>query len=211
MTSTTRGHRRQPGGGAAEAAGEGLVLSVPGDLARAAASGDRVLYVAEVDGRPKAAAVVHDGPASEGAGGDGWYVESWAVCDVVELPAEFVAERGYEVWTDPAGRIVPTRRLEVFRGAEHCDWQDMTFLRLGRWHDDVPTFVRDPEPDPYLREYVAEPFVAGTTVPPDAVDSGFRRGGDRLWLAPDEARAYVGATPDDVELWPRVVRRLGCD
>ncbi|UMG93142.1 hypothetical protein [Nocardioides sp. TF02-7] len=199
-----------PGGAVETAHSEGL-WSMPRDLAVAAESDDRVLYVAEVAGRAKAALVVHDGEGSDGAGGDGWYVESWAVCDVVELPTDFVEELGYEVWTDAAGRIVPTRRLEVFRGAEHCDWQDMTFLSLGRWDDQAPTFVRDPDPDPYLRRYLAEPYLPHTTLPPDAVDTGFRRGQARLWLAPDRSRAYVGTAPDDVEMWPRLVERLGCE
>lgn len=189
---------------------EGL-WSMPRDLAVAAESDDRVLYVAEVAGRPKAALIVHDGQGTEGAGGDGWYPESWAVCDLVELPADFVAELGYEIWTDAGGQIVPTRRLTVFRGAEHCDWQDMTFLSLGTWDDQAPTFVRDPDPDPYLSEYLAEPYLPHTTLPADAVDSGVRRGQDRLWLAPDRARAYVGTAPGDVEMWPRMVKRLGCE
>ncbi len=188
---------------------EGLWLSMPPDLAVAAETDDRVLYVAEVAGRPKAALIVHDGQGSEGAGGDGWYVESWAVCDVVELPAGFVEERGYEVWTDADGQVVPTDRLEVFRGPEHCDQQDMTFLSLGPWGR-TPTFVRDPDPEPYLRDYLSEPYQPHTALPADAVDSGFRRGDDRLWLAPDRARAYVGAARDDVEMWPRIVKRLTC-
>ena len=190
---------------------EGLFLSLPADLAVAARSEDRVLYVAEVAGAAKAAVIVHDGDGSEGAGGDGWYAESWAGCDIVELPADFVEELGYEVWTDADGQVVPTRRLEVFRGAEHCDWQDMTFLSLGRWDDQVPTFVRDPDPDPYLREYLAEPYQAHTALPAKAIESGYRHGKDRLWLAPDQSRAYVGAAPDDVEMWPRMVKRLGCE
>ena len=198
-----------PAGAVRTAGSEGLG-SMPPDLAVAADSDDRVLYVAEVAGLRKAALIVHDGEGSEGAGGDGWYVESWAVCDIVELPAEFVEEHGYEVWTDADGQTVPTRRLEVFRGAEHCDWQDMTFLSLGHWDEQVPTFVRDPDPDPYLREYLAEPYSAHTTLPADVVDSGFRRGEDRLWLAPDRSRAYVGASPDDVEMWVRMVKELGC-
>lgn len=198
-----------PAGAVETAHGEGLA-PMPRDLVVAAESEDRVLYVAEVAGRPKAALIVHDGQGSEGAGGDGWYPESWAVCDIVELPADFVEELGYEIWTDADGRIVPTRRLEVLRGPEHCDWQDMTFLSLGRWDDQAPTFVRDPDPEPYLREYLAEPYLPHVTLPAGAVDSGFRRGRDRLWLAPDRSRAYVGTAPDDVEMWPRMVQPLGC-
>ena len=189
---------------------ERLFLSMPGRLAVAAKSDDRVLYVVEVAGVPKGALIVHDGQGSEGAGGDGWYAESWALCDIVELPAEIVEELGYEVWFDADGKAVPTRQLEVVRGPEHCSWQDMTFLSLGQWDEQVPTFVRDPKPDPALRKYLAEPFLPSTTLPADAVDSGFRRGEDVLWLAPDRSRAYVGPTPDDVEMWPHMVEQLAC-
>ena len=47
-------------------------------------------------------------------------------------------------------------------------------------------------------------------LPDDAVDTGFRHDGDRLWLAPDRTRVYVGGSPDDVEVWPRTVQPLGC-
>ncbi|MDN4175509.1 hypothetical protein QWY28_21275 [Nocardioides sp. SOB77] len=196
-----------PEGAVRTAFSEGLWLSLPSDLARAAITDDRVLWVAEVEGRVKAAVVVHDGEGSAGAGGDGWYVESWARCDVVELPADFVEGLGHEVWTDVDGRLVPTTELEVHAGPEHCDWQDMTFLRLPGDRR-RPTFLRDPEPE--LRGYVAEPYRAHTTLPADAVDTGYRRGEDRLWTAPGDARVYVGADPDDVELWPRLVESLGC-
>lgn len=185
---------------------EGLFLSMPQELKVAAETADRVLYVAEVDGLPKAALIVHDGAGSEGAGGDGWYAESWAVCDAVELPGDFVEQSGYEVWTDADGRSVPTTELEVVRGPEHCDWQDMTFLTLRRGEDS--TFVRNADPD--LGDYFAEPYREHAELPADAVDTGFRHGDDRLWLAPDRARAYVGATPGDVEVWPRTVQPLGC-
>ena len=62
----------------------------------------------------------------------------------------------------------------------------------------------------FVRDYLAEPYQPHTELPTDAVDSGFRRDGDRLWLAPDRSRAYVGASPDDVELWPRMAKRLTC-
>lgn len=186
---------------------EGLFLTVPADLAVAAEEDDRVLYIAEVDGRAKAALVVHEGDATQGAGGDGWYAESWAVCDVVELPADFVEELGYEVWTDADGRVVPTSELQVVHGPEHCDWQEMTFLSFGP-QDAGPTFVRGAMPD--LADYFAEPYRGHVPLPQEAVDTGYRHGDDRLWLLPDRSRAYVGEDPDDVELWPRMVERLGC-
>ena len=104
---------------------------------------DRVLYVVEVDGVVKEAVIVHDGPATKGAGGPGWYVESWAHCDYAELPRSFTDSIGLQVWQDANGHAVPTTTLESWTGPEHCDWQSMTFLDLG-----TATYVREPQPGP---------------------------------------------------------------
>lgn len=164
---------------------------------------DRVLYVVEVDGVVKQAVIVHDGPATEGAGGPGWYVESWARCDYAELPRDFTDSIGLQVWTDAQGDRVPTTTIESSTGPEHCDWQSMTFLSLGD-----AEYVRDPQPG--LEEFVAGSYQEHAVLPDDAVDTGYQRSGDHLWLSPDKARAYVG-TPRDVEVWPREVQPLGCD
>lgn len=183
------------------AAGEWLFGGVQEGLSRAASEGDRVLYVVEVDGVVKQAVIVRDGPATDGAGGDGWYVESWAHCDYVELPRSFTDSVGLQVWTDRSGKPVPATELEAWRGPEHCDWQSMTFLRLGR-----RTYVGNLDPE--LERYASGPFRRHAELPADAVDTGFRRDGDRLWVAADRTRAYVGA-PDDVEVWPSA--ELGCE
>ena len=78
----------------------------------------------------------------------------------------------------------------------------MTFLSLG----DERTYVRRPLPE--VRQWVDGAFEASLQLPADAVDTGYRRDDDRLWLSPSGDRAYVGR-PDDVEAWPRA--RLGCD
>lgn len=163
---------------------------------------DRVLYDVEVDGVIKQAVIVHDGPATEGAGGPGWYVESWAVCDASELPRAYTDSIGLQIWTAAAGHPVATTKIAAWRGPEHCDWQSMTFLELGK-----VSYVRDPKPE--VADYFAEPYQAHAKLPGDAVDTGYRRDGARLWLSPDGQRAYVG-TPDDVEVWPREQKPLGC-
>ncbi len=164
---------------------------------------DRVLYVVEVEGVAKQAVIVHDGPATEGAGGPGWYVESWAHCDYSELPRTFTDSIGLQIWSDAEGRAAPTRAIESWTGPEHCDWQSMTFLRL-----DEATYVRDPMPG--LADFFVHPYHGHAVLPGDALDSGFEREGDRLWLSPDGQLAFVGS-PGDVEVWPRTVRPLGCD
>jgi hypothetical protein len=163
----------------------------------------RVLYVLEVGGVVKQAVIVHDGPATEGAGGDGWYVESWAHCDYSELPRSFTDSIGLQVWGDRAGRPVPTTTIASWTGPAHCDWQSMTFLYLGR-----ATYVRDPLPD--LGDYFTDRYRPHAELPADALDSGFARRGEHLWLSPDKRRAFVG-THDGVEVWPRAVQPLGCD
>jgi hypothetical protein len=164
---------------------------------------DRVLYVLEVQGVVKQAVIVRDGPATEGAGGPGWYVESWAHCDYAELPRSFTDSIGLQVWTDRSGQPAPTTTIESWTGPEHCDWQSMTFLYLAG-----AQYVRDPEPD--LADFVAEPYQPHAILPPNAIDTGFERNGDHLWLSPDKQRALVGSQ-HDVELWPRTIQRLGCE
>ncbi len=163
---------------------------------------DRVLYVVEAKGVVKQAVIVRDGPATEGAGGSGWYVESWAHCDYSELPRTFTDSIGLQVWVDTLGRAVPTTFIESWAGPAHCHWQSMTFLYLGK-----AVYVRDPQPD--LADYFVGPYEEHAKLPVDAVDSGFERDGDHLWLSPDKQRAFVG-TEDDVEVWPRTVQPLGC-
>jgi hypothetical protein len=163
----------------------------------------RVLYVVEVGGVVKQAVIVHDGPATEGAGGDGWYVESWAHCDYSELPRTFTDSIGLQVWVDRAGRPAPTTTIASWTGPEHCDWQSMTFLDLGK-----ATYVRDPLPE--LADYFTDRYRPHSALPADALDSGFQHDRDHLWLSPDKRRAFVGAR-DDVEVWPRATQPLGCD
>ena len=163
---------------------------------------DRVLYVLEVDDVVKQAVILRDGPATKGAGGPGWYVESWAVCDYSELPRSFTDSVGLQIWNDADGEPVPTTVLEAWQGPEHCSWQSMTFLEMG---DAV--YVRAPQPG--LSDHFAEPYDEHAALPDTAVDTGYTRDGARLWISADERRAYVG-TRDDVELWPRTVKPLGC-
>jgi hypothetical protein len=172
------------------------------DLLVAKEEDDRVLYVVEVGGVIKHAVIVRDGPATKGAGGAGWYVESWAHCDYSELPRAFTDSIGLQIWTDSTGQAVPTKAIESWVGPEHCDWQSMIFLTLGK-----TTYVRNPQPA--LAEYFADPYDPHAELPDDAIDTGYDRDGGHLWLAPDKKVAYVGTT-DDIEVWPRTVDRLGC-
>ncbi|RYP89089.1 hypothetical protein EKO23_01295 [Nocardioides guangzhouensis] len=162
--------------------------------------GDRVLFTFPVDGVVKQAVVVHDG---ETVSGGGWYVESWAQCDLSELPRTVTDRAGVLVWTDADGRPVPTTRVVSWPGPEHCDWQDSTVLGMG-----AARYWRKP-PD-YLASRLDGRYVASAPLPADARETGFRRGRDHLWLAADGRAAYVG-TRRGVEVWPREARPIGCD
>lgn len=163
---------------------------------------DRVLYVLTVGGAVKQAVIVHNGPATEGAGGPGWYVESWAHCDYSELPRSFTDGLGLQIWTDADGRPLPTTTIESWEGPEHCDWQSMTFLHLG-----AAVYVRNPHPD--LADFFATSYEEHADLPADAVDTGYERNGDRLWLSTDRQQAFVGSK-QRVEAWPRTIEPLGC-
>lgn len=160
----------------------------------------RVLFTYDVGGETKQAIIVHDGPTIDG---DGWYVESWARCDLAEFPDSIASEAGIQVWTDASGDRVPTTDIQSYAGPAHCDWQQMTFLEVGG-----NSYVRNPEP--YLRGHFKEDFEQDLPLPADAVDTGYQRAGQQLWLSPGEERAYVGADRDHVELWPRETKRVAC-
>lgn len=161
--------------------------------------GDRVLYTYAVDGVVRQAAILHHGQA---LGGTGWYLESWARCDLSEFPDAVAEASGVEVWTDESGARVPTTRITSSPGPEHCGWQDMTFLYLAG-----AAYVREPDPD--LADWFAESYDPSRPLPSAAADTGYERDGEQLWLSPDGQRAYVGSR-DDVELWPRADRELAC-
>lgn len=180
---------------------EGLFLSLPElDLEVAKTESDRVLLTHVAADATIAALIFRDGPGTEGAGGDGWYLESWARCDFSEFPTE-VAEShfGYQLWDGADGRPALTTEIVSFPGAEHCDWQRMTFLSLGEGRDEM-LFVRRPTAE--LRPYVATDFDDDLSLPDDAISTAYSRDGNRLWLSPAGDRVYVGR-PGHVEAWPR--------
>lgn len=151
---------------------------------------------------------MHDGPSQHF--GTGWYLESWARCDLAELPPAVADEAGVQVWTDAAGRRMDTSRVKSYAGARHCNWEHMTILVLNDRNPERPparVYVANAGPD--LQEYVAEPYDADVALPATAIDTGYHRAGRHLWLAADRRRAYVG-TPDRVELWPLASPDLRC-
>jgi hypothetical protein len=177
---------------------------------------DRVLLSYDVDERTRIAFIAANG-IGDYNGETGWGIESWAQCDPAELPASVTEPLGIEVWEDSSGARVPVTQIRSFAGAEHCDWQDITFLILGQDEDgrgdrsdDADEFLRDTTGE--LADYLRTTYDATASLPKRAVDTGFSRDGRRLWLDPNGDAAYLVSTddPDDVERWPASEEPIRC-
>jgi hypothetical protein len=179
----------------------------PTDVRTAVRKEGRVLFVHDVDGRARFAALV-EGGNDDGVGD--WRLTSWAMCEPSELTGDESDRLGYGVWLDAAGDPVPTADVMTLRGPDHCGWEDVTFLEVDRESQQIRQFVRDPSGGlaPQLRTTYAE----RARLPHDAADTGWRRGGLALWLRPRGDAAYLVnlADPTDVERWPRTKQTLGC-
>jgi hypothetical protein len=130
-------------------------------------------------------------------------MEAWAECDPSELPAEQTEALGIGVWQDGSGARVPVTRAQSFRGAAHCDWQDITFLLLG-----ARTYLRDVHGA--LADFRRTTYRAGATLPRTATDTGLHRDGRELWVDADAAYLVRLERPSDVERWPGASKPIGC-
>ena len=176
---------------------------------------DRVLYSYAAEGRTRQAVIVRHGPAAAGtgAGADGmaWWVESWARCNIAEFSARVAADRNVQIWTDATGRRLPTTTIVSSAGGSCVP--GATFIRLGVPGKDIgdaesqETYVAGAGPE--YADFFNEPYRRDVSLPPDAVDTGYSRDGQHLWLSPDHRRAYI-VRSDRVELWPRTTQLLGC-
>ena len=169
---------------------------------------DRVLFSYDVDGRTRIAFIAADG-ITDWDDGTGWGIESWAQCDPFEWPADVTDALGIGVWTGRTGARVPTPKIRSFQGAEHCDWQDITFVTLGPRVDE-DQYVRDVEGE--LGELLRSTYDGSGGLPDGATDTGLRRDGRQLWLAPGHDAAYLVSVddPTDVERWPAAKEPIYC-
>lgn len=152
---------------------------------------DRLLYTYSVEGSPKVAIIVA-GPTTASDSSHGWTVETYATCDPAEYDPSIDDQLSVDVWFDSEGNRVPTSIVTTYRGAEHCDWESVTFLVF-----DDRQYIRDPRG--LLAEVVW--FDDGATLPADATDTGYHHDGLYLWISADQAVAYLAAG-DQVEAWP---------
>ncbi|MEU7799273.1 hypothetical protein AB0J14_18525 [Micromonospora arborensis] len=111
------------------------------------------------------------------------------------------------------------KAVESYAGAEHCGWQDVTFLHV-EWPLPGQTgaaanrqYVRDPTGR--LGAEVRATYVPRAELPADARTTDYTGpDGQQLWLAPsnsDDLAYVVYPDPQRVEAWPRTTQTLGCD
>jgi hypothetical protein len=55
-------------------------------------------------------------------------VETFATCDPAEYDPSTDDQLSIDVWVDADGNRVPTSIITSSPGAEHCEWQSVTFL-----------------------------------------------------------------------------------
>jgi hypothetical protein len=168
----------------------------------------RLLFSYDVDGRTKVSIVTaHD--VRDWDDDEGWGVRAWAQCDPSELPPDVTDDLNIGVWEDESGRRVPITRIQSFQGAEHCQWTDITFL-LVRREKKADWYVRDTDGE--FADLLHTTFLHEATMPKGATDTGLRRDGRQLWIAPDEKAAYLVALDDeqDVERWPAAKQPIRC-
>jgi immunoglobulin-like protein involved in spore germination len=156
-----------------------------------------------------------------------------SMINTVEIPVTLVpgtasaTESVEGTWVDGNGVPLPAGSpdaagtvLFVFRGAEHCQWQSVTFMHLG-W----PVGTVSNSPDQW-RQYVRDPlgrfddgalhvgYLSDTSLPSDAADTGYHRGPWQLWVSPsqaDDAVFVVDADTGAVERWGRATPPILCD
>lgn len=187
----------------------GLSFSAPADAYAVEREQDGgVLFSYDVDGRTKVAIFAADG-VRDWNDDEGWGLRAWAQCDPSELPPDVTDDLNIGVWEDESGRRVPVTGVHSFQGAEHCDWTDITFLLLGP-EKRADWYVRDTGGD--LSNLLQTTFSGEATLPADASDTGLRREGRQLWIAPDKQAAYLPSLddPQDVERWPAAKQPMGC-
>jgi hypothetical protein len=112
---------------------------------------------------------------------------------------------------EPDVPAVATEQVEAYRGSDHCGWESVTFVAVGRPGAGGAQYVRDPEGavDPGLSARLR----LDTELPDDAEPTGFETDdGAELWLSEsDPSAAYLRDLSGDVEAWPRADPPVGCD
>jgi hypothetical protein len=163
----------------------------------------RMLYTYSVAGEPKVAVIVADSAHVPLDAEDEWGVETFASCDPAEFDPSTDDQLPVDIWLDAEGQRVPTSTLTSREGAEHCDWESVTFLRF-----EDRQYISDPGGVLGDVGFVAR-FDGDAELPTDATNTGYHRNGRELWVSADGAITYiVGA--NRVKAWPTTTEPVGC-
>ena len=150
---------------------------------------DAVLFGFEAGGRVRTAVL-----ATLLSDGSGWAVTEIRTCPLAELGPDADLPSQREAWVHPDGRTI-----FGFAGRRHCGEQRVTNLLYSERRATV--YVRDP--GHVVDAPPGRAFTRDTSLPSTATDTGFRRGGDELWMGRDRAAVYVVLADGRVERWPR--------
>jgi hypothetical protein len=129
------------------------------------------------------------------------------------LAGPWLAQDDQPMPTDGRG---PT--LGIYQGAEHCSWEQVTFVELS-W---PPGFIQNPLP--LNRQFARDPadvlgadmgvrgsYDGDATLPADAMATELHNAEAELWVAESTPDAlYVRRSEGTVERWPRVEPLLLC-
>lgn len=173
--------------------------------------GDRTLISYDNEANKTVIAfVMRDGQQDYYDDGEGWMVESYAMCDPADWPPDVAQTLDIGVWRDDSGRSMSINTIVSFHGPEHCNWQDSTWIWLGEDGKDGE-FIGNPPRD--LRDGLRTTYALDVPVPADARDTGWSHDGDRLLIAADGSAAYLVASYEDADRtvgdrWP-AAKELG--
>lgn len=79
------------------------------------------------------------------------------------------------VWVDRVGDVLPVTTVYSTVGPAHCDWQSATILSLGVTEPGAGRdYFRDP--NGVFASYTSGTYAADTTLPANAVETGYHRG-----------------------------------
>jgi hypothetical protein len=158
----------------------------------------QALVVYRNGGRVKVAVVLRDDlrpffPA--------WDVTELRMCHLEEWGPDVELGPERDVWAHADGSIRSSRA-----GPGHCGWESIRVLRFQR--DPRVEYIRDPLH--LFAQAVPVPYAEGFALPPDALDTGYRRERDELWVAPDGHAVFVLRDDGVVERWPRLDHEVLC-
>lgn len=135
-----------------------------------------------------------------------WIPDWLADCGLSEYGRQAEMGPGVWLWANRNDRTIQERR-----GPADCGQQS---VRIIWWttpserRRDERIYVRDPEGR--FRDQWQAPYLRATTLPANARDTGYRRDGASLWMAPDRDSIYL-KDGDRVQRWPRIPRNaIGC-